>query len=212
MRGHAASILFVVLCLTGCSSHVPPPSYTDEQLVAHYTARMEAAWVNTGLEGQVDRPRPPMSLDQQVNAESLDPFSACVVDLGLNGWGMGDESGGPAFTSSSGEELPPEVELGVFACFAEYPAAAEPSRFLLTDAQQDYLYDYYQQWVIPCLESKGYAVDFFPDRSRFTDSGGGWIPYFMVNADGLEASDYERMVAQCGDPFADLDVEDPRWF
>lgn len=209
----AASIALVVL-LAGCSSHQPPSSYTAEELRDILAARVDAAWANSGLDDVMTRPVIAQST-QDGAEEYYGGFSNCISELGLDSWAIDERNGGPVFQTVSGGTLDPDLQLGFYRCFAEFPMQANMSTLLLTPDQMDYLYDYYQRWVFPCLEVNDYRLEYFPSRADFSASGAGWIPYYaVVPQDGhqMDSAELERMIELCGDPFADLDVEHPQWY
>lgn len=51
-------------------------------------------------------------------------------------------------------------------------------------AQLDYLYDYYQDTLVPCLQLQGLDVGFAPSRSEFASVAGwvSWDPYSELGA------------------------------
>ena len=218
MTGRILSVVAatsVVLLLAGCSSHEPPPSYTAEERRDILAARVDAAWANSGLDGVMTRP----VIAQSTQVDGADQyylgFSNCITDLGLDSWGIDERDGGPVFQAASGGTLNPELQLGFYRCFAEFPMQANMSTLLLTPDQMDYLYDYYQRWVFPCLEVNDYRLEYFPSRADFSASGAGWIPYYaVVPQDGhqMDSAELEGMIELCGDPFADLDLERPQWY
>jgi hypothetical protein len=57
-------------------------------------------------------------------------------------------------------------QLALYICVAQYPV--DPSTFgLFSEAQLEYLYDYFHESLIPCLESSGYEIVDVPSRADF---------------------------------------------
>jgi len=204
----------LAMLLAGCSSHEPPPSYTDAELRAYFDQRVDAAWANSGLDGVVDRPViEPAELSPD-GGQAFAGFANCLAETGVDSWGIDERNGGPVFRGSTGGALRPEMQLVFYRCFAEHPSPQNFSNVILTDEQREYLYDFYQRWTVPCLESNGYPVSYMPTRSEYLEGTQDWLPYYLVDLGDnvIESSDIEEMHARCGSPYADLDVEEPAWF
>ena len=62
--------------------------------------------------------------------------------------------------------------------------------------QIEYLYNYHRSWLVPCIESRGIAVDDAPTRAEFAANAGQWDPYTSVARDDPGAA--HDAVAYCG--------------
>lgn len=218
MTGRILSVVAaasVVVLLAGCSSHEPPPSYTEAELRALLDDRVDAAWANSGLQGVVDRPvverAEPSSED---GGQSFAGFANCLAETGVDTWGIDEKNGGPVFRGASGGVLRPDDQLVFYRCFAEFPSPENFSNVILTQEQREYLYDFYMRWTVPCLESNGYPVTYMPTRAEYLEGTQDWLPYYLVDPGDniIESSDIETMHARCGSPYADLDIDEPAWF
>lgn len=202
-------VLVAALSLTGCVSarEVPPPM-DDAKVLAYLEDRVDAAWLNSGLDGLVERPTADTA-DYVANyrlSENYQKFYECMQDSGITQWGSEDRNGGPLFTSGGGAALTPADQLMFYTCFS-----ASPTDFggvQLTDAELDYLYDYYQEWTVPCLLSEGYTVAPAPTREQFRLPMSFWIPYYSVTDGpgydlglGVSQEQFAVMADTCGDPF-----------
>ena len=209
----AALAALLLLVLTGCSAHTPPRSYTEQEVNAFYENRIDAAWANSELEGVVDRPTFPADTRERTDGRNLSRFSTCLGETGENGWSTEERDGGPVFSLASGGVPLPEDRLVFFRCFAQFPAADYFSTLLLRPEQRDYLYDYYQRWVVPCLELNGYHLAYMPTRTEYLKGFHDWVPYYAIDSgdEGISQDDLGTIADLCGDPYADLDVDRPDW-
>jgi hypothetical protein len=66
---------------------------------------------------------------------------------------------------------------------------------VLNAAQLDYLYDYYLESLIPCLEVNGIHIRTVQTRKQFLDRAGGWNPY--VSNGGALLGGTGRIAAKC---------------
>ena len=203
------SLLVAVLALTGCVSarEVPPPM-PDAEIEQYLGNRVDAAWRNTGLAGTVERPEPDTSgwVENYRTTRNYEAMFECMQDAGIDEWGMEEVDGGPVLTSGTGGVPAPPDQLAFYACFA-----ASPTDFgwiHLTDEELDYLYDYYRDWVVPCMQSKGYEFWDLPSRQAYRAQLGGWVPYYSVRNGpgeeldlGLSQDQLVSIVDQCGAPF-----------
>lgn len=208
-------VLVTVLLLAGCVSEreVPEP-IADTEIQRILEERLDAAWANTGLEGIV--PRPTFDADTIVDryrtTSNFTDLAECLQERGIENWGIEERDGGPFFIASSGSPAEPASQLAWYRCFAEHPSDSSFSGMMLSAAESDYLYDYYQEWVMPCLRLKGYEFSYTPTRAEFTGSMyQGWIPYYYVSSGpgfdyqaGLDRERLATLADQCGHPFPGL--------
>lgn len=219
MRARTASIVLAfTLCVAvaGCTSHTPPPSYTDDERNAFFEERLDAAWANTDLEGVVGRPDLAAGIGDRFAADNWQSLSECMFETGLTGWGFGESNGGPIFMGNGNDPLPPDLQLAAYICFAENPVTDNYRNILLTDDQKQYLYDYYKRWVVPCLASHRYEFhpDFVPTERHFLENVGDWNPYYAISSgpgysseEGLSNDKIDELEALCGSASGGLDVD-----
>lgn len=205
----AASVAVVSVlsvALAGCvTPREPPPGPSVSELENRAASRIDLAWANTGLEGKVDRP----SVAMVSATATFDQLAACVDSSGCSNWGIGDGIDGPELSLGGAGEYPEQQQLSFYICFASYPADLTFGEVRLSDAQLDYLYDYYRSWVMPCLAIDDVVPTRVPTREEFTSGEWrGWNPYDYSD---LPASvlDYADAIHRCGPIYADLDVVDP---
>jgi hypothetical protein len=70
---------------------------------------------------------------------------------------------------------------------------------LLTIEERDYVYDYYRQWLAPCLTLAGYPIHGAPPRSKFIADWlkpGWWSPYDSIDP-VPGAADLARLKKKC---------------
>ena len=197
--------------MTGCVSvrEVPAPM-SDADLQGYLEDRLDAAWRNTGLEGTVERPESdPSSLVERYREDSPGVgLSECMGEQGIEAYGTTEENGGPVFLGI-GRTAEPSEQLAWYRCLAAHPSTF--SHVELSPSELEYLYDYYQEWVIPCLELRGYSVVLVPSREEYiTGLGFDWIPYNNLGP-GLSGADpyqssvepgfFIELADECGDPF-----------
>ena len=220
MTTRRASILAaasLAVLLAGCSAHEPPPSYTEDELEQYFEQRLDAAWLNTGLSDEMERPGLDGRIVDRFSRDNFYSLSTCMSDtVFLSSWTMDEVDGGPVFTDEVGEPLDPDDQLAAFLCFDAFPVSNTFRNIMLTDEQRDYLYDYYIQWVVPCLTLNGYELndDYIPDRARFMGAAGDWSPYYAIVSgpsfsmtSGMAEEDMTGLMEICGGQFADLDVD-----
>lgn len=183
----------------------PPPGPTESETAARNQQRADQAWANTGLEGTVDRPSAPVSSAPA----SFDELAECLDSSGLTDWGVGDGSDGPEFSLGGAGQNAQQQKLAFYVCFASHPADVMFGEVRLSDAQLDYLYDYYRSWVMPCLALDSVVPTRVPTRSEFTSrTWSGWNPYDYSELPYFE-QEYVDAIQRCGPIYADLDVVDP---
>ena len=210
MRYRVAVAFALLLALTGCvGTREVPPGPTRADLEAATAARIDLAWLNTGLDGIVERPaveRIPLAHGDDAFARLAD----CVTALGYVGFMFSDGPQGFEFQSMEGGiELDTQTKLDFYTCFATAPIPVAVARPTLSGAQLDFLYDYYQEIVIPCLENNGVRVDPVPTRDEYSsDRFGTWTPY-LATAPGATL-EYDLAVRLCGDPYAGIFPERTR--
>ena len=203
-RASVGLSIVLLVALAGCTvPREPPPGVTAEETAALLETRIDQAWMNTGLDGLVERPE----VDRGTVAADFNELAECLVDTGLTDWGMSDGSTGPGLAAA--EAPTPDDQLIFYTCFAQHPTDVVMGGIRLSREQLDYLYDYYRSWVIPCLALDSITVSSVPTRSEFgRDFWQGWNPYDQAPALVTDA-DYNEAIGRCGPVYADLDVIDP---
>ena len=168
----------VALLLAGCTTIAQPEplsglSDSEEEL---YAQSFALQW--SGIE-----------LD---NAPTVD----VVAYLPSAGWGtavagcMNAAGYGDYASTAAGMSFPPrdgtdEAEnRALYTCIGEYPVQADFSAYA-NRAQLEFLYDYFQDSLVPCIEANGYLVpDTAPSREQFLEFTitPRWHPYKAMEA------------------------------
>ena len=185
----------IALRLAGCT---PSPMDDEADVSLHLQQRLDLAF-NPGAEGGIDRP------------------AAVPVQFALpNGWGnlmrrCMNNAGFPAFAydrfygfTNGGEVADRSGDEGLawYGCAQQFPEF-DTVYAEFSDDDLEGLYDYYTEYLVPCLESLGGSVGDVPDRAAFADGGEGqpgwWNPYLAV-APPASSADVDLLFAKC-DPY-----------
>ena len=166
----------VVVTVSGCSATTAPPVGPSEaELNERVHAELDRQWKLTGLDGIVPRPEVEVEKISSIDGFS-EEFGQCMTDAGFTGWGVSEAGLDMASVNPDGAATTPEQQLAYYGCTARFPGVDK-----LSVAQMDFVYDYYQRWLIPCIEQQGYEVIGAPSRDDFYASreqtGWQWSPY-----------------------------------
>ena len=188
-------IVLVVLALAGCASPVPEQGDGyDYAVIVH--ERLDSVWQQTGLP---DSARPALEPGPTVDQfEAGAAFAACMVQRGWPDYSSGDT--GYSYQDISLVDSAPE-RLDWYECFAAYPV---DSKYTLRSVEQfDFVYDYYQDILIPCLAENGHPLTAAPTREEFRTSWDQWSgplfpflwnPYYEVRRQGaVDTNDLEKL-------------------
>lgn len=217
MRTRALSLLLAaaaVLSLAGCvTPRAVPERISDAELQQYLERRLDAAWLNTGLDGSVQRPEVDrdMLADHYRDGNNVQHLTECLSEGGITSWGSGERNGGPTVLADNGSPADQAIQLIWYRCFAEHPTDAMYLGVRLSRAESEYLYDYYQEWVIPCLTLEGYSVISVPTREEYLgEFSFGWVPYYNLApglagidpyATGTDPGFFIELADRCGNPF-----------
>ena len=207
----------VALAIGGCSSQLAPeppespsPSaYPDivaealkvlgpvptaaplsaEQEDAARVAAVESAW-QAVLRQFPDAQRPAVDFEHYADDdEFIDQQIACLRDLGITvdvGTTSDGQVGGYSMNPASGEEE--AAMIGHWSCEVRYPQHPRPPA---TPEQLGYLYDYFTQFVVPCLEAHGQPQTVPLTRVEFIANwpNQNWFPSSNQGVPDGEATD-----------------------
>ena len=189
-----AAVALLALC--GCSATRPAPvGPTDAEVDADVRAELDRQWAFTGLDGVV--PRPVFEVERVGAAgAAAQGFWDCMSAQGFESWGFSSDSGLQMSSADSSMVTPTaEQQMSYYECNARFPVIDT-----LTTDQLDFIYDYYQRWLIPCLGSAGYPVAVPPSRDEFTtgepEFGWRWEPYSALGEYPGD-DDYDALLAEC---------------
>ena len=162
MKRDRALVAAAVLLLTGCAAPAAAPEggLTPVEAREYQSAVIDRMWQFTGLDD---------SLRPEVEPKTVDFVEWASLMNECNQIQITDDP-----------EMQTEQAVSLYACRARLQLSAE-SLGLLNSAQLDYLYDYYQDPLIPCLRSRGVLVPDILTRAEATDVGRfgnyPWNPY-----------------------------------
>jgi hypothetical protein len=191
--------------MCGCVHSIEVPIGQSEQEAAQAAAELlDATWRGTGLD---DALRPELPVFPAAHSNTwFDDIAACMLEVGivLNGISGPDARGyTPIFEGQ--QDIDYTVRLHWYECFAHDPLDPFAGSGSATPAEREYLYDYYQRWVIPCLVMHGYSLKVIPSRDEFMASQSlHWNPYWSLT-EYPEHAQYGSLQAQCGPEFGALD-------
>jgi hypothetical protein len=173
------ALMAAALAFTGCAAQPPkaPPGPNDQQVASMMQdwAKKETANYQADLALMVDN----FGFVRFVKpGEWSTVMTECVRDLGGSRflYGPGNQASLPALSA-------PEAKYTYAAnaeCSVEYPMSSMRTR-LRTPEQLDFIYDYYQAELIPCLRSAGFQVNHVPGSDEYrelsNDGITAWDPY-----------------------------------
>ena len=195
------AVAVAALVLSGCSAPVRKPAGpTDAEVAAYHEAVREGTWNAAGL-AKSGRTRPETLEAIEVPGELFDEaIRECMADAGFDSieYFSGPPEEGYTLMDSSGEIYKSrKARLAWYGCIATIQY--DPVEFgeLASEAQLEYIYDYFARWTVPCLTLRGQTVTMPPRESFIEDSAyRWWSPMWTVQADTQE--DYEELLAACG--------------
>ncbi len=132
-------------------------------------------------------------------------FVGCMTAVGYDNYTAID--GGYSF---DGEEQTDDERIASYLCNMSYTIDYSEYGYY-NEAQKDYLYDYYEQVLVPCLVTHGVHLFNAPSREKFQTEDGGWIPYFSVRkVDAEWALNDDQLHQDC--PMFPPGIPDPGYF
>lgn len=152
------------LLLAGCAEtrQAPPSGVSDAELAEYHDYMGSRMWEFTGL---------PQSMRPEVVPQIVE-----VEEWSERMEGCGDTG---AVANAAGLQAAAILE---YRCRMSYQLASERLG-LLNEAQLDYLYDYYQDTLVPCLRIRGVELPEILTRDEAVDIGRfGAFPWNPYNA------------------------------
>jgi hypothetical protein len=174
----------VIVGVGGCTGAEPgpppPPQLSEQEVDAAYAEFLDQSWQRVES-AFPDAERPDVDLVRFIDqSEWAEVIVACLVEQGVDAKVSNDGQGGYESQGVVGQEL--SMAIAAYVCDAKYPV--DPSLTQpLTDAELDYVYDYFVNVLNPCLEREGIEVTEPPSRQAFKDSlltVDSWTPYLAV--------------------------------
>jgi hypothetical protein len=200
MNARAAALVAAALVLSGCVA-TPPPGPTEVDLAAFQARMLELSWSNSGLSGE------PPSVDPQPQSSVNDSVMAvgqCMEHAGVGGqsWEFSSSRGYMLYGPAEGPAGDPVVQLAFYTCVAAY-GFVHTADEVRTPAQLDFIYDYFADWLVPCILDQGYALSEVPSRAEFHEIYGVWSPYWSISP-SLTTRPLEELIAVCGPEMPEL--------
>lgn len=171
----AAALL--VLALAGCSTTAAPrPGLSADELADRRIHTDTMNWAATGLGKEFRPATPALATVSRENWPSA--YVTCMNNAGFDeyvavegGWTVGSEQDGPS-----------EAErLAEYICTQSFEIEGQYDDWF-NDAEIDYLYAYYREFLVPCLAERGFSPIASPTENEFADNFASWHPYFSVGA------------------------------
>ena len=162
LTGAVAVVAASIVLLSGCAEprHAPPSGLSAEEFAEYNDYVGQRMWQFTGL---------PESLRPEVTPEIVEP------DEWTERLGACDDMA--AVATAAGEQA---AIISEYECRMSYQLTPGVLS-LLNEAQLDYLYDYYQRTLVPCLRIRGVEVPEVLTRDEAVDVGRfgayPWNPY-----------------------------------
>jgi hypothetical protein len=172
-RGAAAAAS--ILLLVGCAPKPLPPGPTAADIERYYGRAADDLWESFDLPDDVVRPVVPRA-GAVPGLEWVPTVVTCMRDAGYDNY---SSEGGGLVSTGTADGPPLGERLALYTCQTRFPYAAEPEQ-LFTVAQRDYIYDYYVEFLVPCLEFRGNTVAEAPSRADFLSRSGFWSPYYEI--------------------------------
>ena len=177
-RRRVALAALVLLLATGCTPTLAVPGDpTGDELDRLIERELAFQWQYVGL--TPDAPRPEVERIRIVSmGEAETVHRQCMVDAGYENFNV---ITGAIYGGASTEQ-----REAIYTCIAQYPTP--PASFgLFSEAQLEYLYDYYLEVTVPCIEANGVPVPAVPSREEFlvpsTQLKQVWTPYYSVESE-----------------------------
>ncbi len=194
-----AAAIAVALSASGCAAVVPAPAGPSEDDVAAYNEQtLLAIWLHTGLAETVERPV--VTAEEPLGtADWFDFVMDCLADrghtqIGLS-WSLGE---GAVLQTPSGAVIDDDqAQLDFYECAAQHPLDPAADHSLLSNAELDYIYDYYMVQLVPCVVLNGYSLERVVSRKEFIELSGQWNPYYAIHQP-INLRQFNELRDECG--------------
>jgi hypothetical protein len=188
-------VAVLALALAGCTTmHAPAPGLSDDERAAVQEWQRDSLWASYGL---ADSERPPPPDIVLVNPDDFAvEYVRCMNDAGFDNY----TASGSGYTieaseSQSAADLHSE-QVADYVCNARLWPANDAGWH--SEAEMTYLYDYFDEVLIPCLAAHDISIFQAPTRQDFFDQFGWWHPYGAVReADQNALFSDRQMLVEC---------------
>lgn len=193
-----ALAVIALVTLTACIPIARPPAVSEGSAARAYEEVLSRSWDSTGLAATMERP-PDVEGSPLNYSEWQSSLFLCMGDKGYTSFGFGFDP--PKGYWIQIEDYAPErrdaVQLAFFACLQAYSQGVGGGEVKSTP-QLEYIYEYFESWLVPCLAQHGFPPQTVPTRSEFLTSGGVWSPYFETELFTASSDRYDEVFAECG--------------
>jgi hypothetical protein len=169
----------LALVLAGCTvAHAPAPGLTadEKDFIRHQYA--EALWAATGLYADQRPANPSVTVVSLVDWSSA--FAKCMNNAGFERYTVSPDGNLMILDHGTGDEGSEAERLADYLCRMSFELE-EQFDYRYSDAQIEYLYDYYREALVPCLAAEGFTVSAVPTRNEFEHGLGSWHPYLALS-------------------------------
>jgi hypothetical protein len=161
--------------LVGCAPTPLPPGPTAADIERYYAQAADELWESFDLPDDIARP----VVERAGAVPGLEWVPTVVTCMREAGYDNYSSQGGGMTSTGTADGPPLEEQLALYTCQTRFPFAAEPEQ-LFTVGQRAYVYDYYVEFLVPCLEFRGHTVVEAPSRDDFLSRTGFWSPYYEI--------------------------------
>lgn len=172
--GRGLVALVVLLALSGCAVvAAPEPGFSDAERNLVRQSASDGWWESSGLPDELRPAAVPVAVVGADEWPTL--FVGCMNGLGFDNYRV--RTGQVVISEYDGTDLVAAM-LAHYTCRMSYWTDA--GRY--NADEMDYLYDYYEQTLVPCLTVHDLELIDVPSRQDFVDGWfGRWNPYDSVH-------------------------------
>lgn len=191
-----AIVVATSVLLAGCAVRTGVEPLTDVQRTLVRSQIFDTQWAQVSAQ-YPEALRPDVRVVRTVpDADWVGLVANCLSRAGFT---VRSGTGRLEYSGSQGQ-TPIEYAVSSFACFSEYPTVGQASHHLSASVIGA-LYDYYREFVRPCLLAAGQSSPPPPSRARFVLAGrageSSWNPYERVTVEVLSEQESRYLELRC---------------
>ncbi|MDO7881690.1 hypothetical protein [Antiquaquibacter soli] len=195
MRFLAVGLAAVVL-LAGCTLYRPLPEPLGSDEIRELVQQQRREYWAELAPGE---PYPEVEVVDVLPADEAWPrVMECVDALEIPG--VSRSGGGLQVVEGADQHA---LEVAIFRCYEAYPPDySDPTVWgFLSEDEREYLWQYFDGFLVPCLILHGYSVHGMPGRESFLASEYlAWEPYGTLTPAPLTPQEWQWLDAQCPPP------------